>query len=473
MKKLAAILITLGFATTGYTQTTWNLNFGIGTGQFVIAANSAIESSVSQSPNLDVPTPSPSSTQVVRLRMSNPISGKFELVNTGATIGSGSRLKITAPTSTSSNKFSIYNIGATTKLMRVRFKVRFDAGTNGEQIFSVGNNDGGLFYSNGSGIVDGGFASMQWNLGASKHAFSYFKNTSSNNSTTAISEALNPVIAGFTPNSEHTIEVFCNNTAIPMQYASGSTNYTVAAGKWHIWVNGTQLFSAAAVTDFDAGILGANTNLNAIAFNSKSSTTQAITYLDDFEYTDFLPAPVLPVTLVSFQGNKQAAAIALRWATASEVNNSHFLVQKSADGTTFETIARIKGAGTSNQLNNYYFTDHSPLQGTNYFRLTQVDFDGKSTSSNLIAVNFGLGDIAMKVLTGNVNDKIELIVSAEQDQQGTLDIFTINGGKAATQKLSLQKGNNRISVALPSSAKGVFVASLQTSQFLVKTKFVK
>lgn len=475
MKKLLTTLSLLVFTVICVAQTTWTLDFGTNTGTFVISANGAIESTVSQSPNLDIPSPSPSSipAQVVRFRMSSPSSGKFELANTGATIGSAARLKITAPTSTSSNKFSVYNIPSTSKVMSLSYKIRFDAGTNGEQIFSIGNNDGGAFYSNGSGMVDGGFASMQWNLGATKHSFSFFLNTTSNNSTTSISEALNPVIAGFTPNSEHTIEVYGNNTTLAKIYSKNSANYHIGAGKWQVWVDGTQLFSATGVTDFGAGVLGASLNLNAFAFNSKSSTTNAVTFLDDFVYSDFLPEAVMPISLASFVAQKQAASVLLKWNTASELNNAYFEVQRSTDGIQFKNIAKINGAGNSEHLLHYYFTDDNPVNGLNYYRLNQIDFDGKATLTDPVSVNMGFGNLTMEIYSAPNSSNINIGITADHTSEAQLTIYNIGGKKVLEQAVSLNKGANHLSLNMSDSNQGIFIATLHIRNQLLKKKFLK
>jgi hypothetical protein len=473
MKKLSATLVLLVFASVCFAQTTWTLDFGTNTGTFVIAAAGAIESTTAQSPNLDVPSTS-NTMQVVRLRKSNNSSpGGFELVNTGAIIGSGSRLKITAPNSTSSNKFSVYNIGATSKVFRAKFKLRFDAGTNGEQIFSVGNNDGGSFYSNGSGLTEQAFASVQWNLGATKHAFSFFNNTTSNNSTTAIDETLNPVIANFTPNSEHEIEMYCNNTTVATVYARSNTNYTIAPNKWQIWVNGTRLFSSNGIADFNAGVLGLEVNLNAFLFNTKSSTTAAITYLDDFNYSDFLPAAVLPVTLSSLAIQKQTNSVILKWQTASELNNDYFVVQHAVDGVNFSEIGKIKGTGNSNATTNYNFTHRNPSNGTNYYRLKQVDFDGNSTLSETAVATMALSSKNFDVYTSNKDSNIDFFYSAEKATEAKISIYSIDGRKIAEKNVVLEKGGNKFAVNVPSARNGIFIASLRAENLVLNKRFAK
>ncbi len=85
----------------------------------------------------------------------------------------------------------------------------------------------------------------------------------------------------------------------------------------------------------------------------------------------------LPVELVSFTGVCEKGIISLSWQTASEFNSSHFDVEKSRDGENWQLLSTIPSAGTSNELITYQSTDQNGTEGNNYFRLRQVDNDGK------------------------------------------------------------------------------------------------
>lgn len=88
---------------------------------------------------------------------------------------------------------------------------------------------------------------------------------------------------------------------------------------------------------------------------------------------------VLPVTLLHFNAEEAAdGAVKLTWGTAMEVNNNHFTLERSIDGLHYITIGTVPGKGDNNQPVNYSFTDQSPEQGSNYYRLIQTDRDGQS-----------------------------------------------------------------------------------------------
>lgn len=103
-------------------------------------------------------------------------------------------------------------------------------------------------------------------------------------------------------------------------------------------------------------------------------------------YAVFATVAPLPVQLTSFLGKTTSTGVALTWETASEQHNDHFVVERadnSPDG--FQALSLVKGAGTSAQGHQYQYTDATP-GGLRYYRLRQVDTDGKESFSPVVAV---------------------------------------------------------------------------------------
>ena len=95
----------------------------------------------------------------------------------------------------------------------------------------------------------------------------------------------------------------------------------------------------------------------------------------------------LPVELVSFKGTAMDTHNLLEWQTASEISNAYYEVQRSPDGRSFAAIGEhLTGAGDTKNSQHYSFRDKLPISGLNYYRLKQVDFDGRFTFSHIIAV---------------------------------------------------------------------------------------
>lgn len=93
-----------------------------------------------------------------------------------------------------------------------------------------------------------------------------------------------------------------------------------------------------------------------------------------------------PVELTTFEGQPEVGRNLLWWLTASELNNAGFEVERSVDGTTFDAIGFVAGAGTTTSPTRYEFADNQLLANTLYYRLRQTDIDGRAQYSATIAV---------------------------------------------------------------------------------------
>jgi len=154
-----------------------------------------------------------------------------------------------------------------------------------------------------------------------------------------------------------------------------------------------------AVWDFGDGTATVtNTNQNSYnavthTYSSIGNKTITVTLTDSVcsynwvgTLTQNVPC-ILPVTLVSFNGENGGDYIVLSWTTTSEVNNKRFEILRSQDGVNFSSIGFVDGAGNSSSISSYTFKDYRPFDRTNYYKLIQHDFDGQTEASKIIAVN--------------------------------------------------------------------------------------
>jgi hypothetical protein len=133
---------------------------------------------------------------------------------------------------------------------------------------------------------------------------------------------------------------------------------------------------------------------------------------------------IIPVELIDFQVKTTAKKTALiEWQTASERQNAYFKIERSADGIHFETLEKQTGHPHSIKPNKYIFEDKTPLEGVNYYRLSQVDMDGKETAFGIRSVLF-------------------------EDKKGTLQVVPnpSKDGKVYFQTSNLEKNTGRITV---------------------------
>ncbi|HNP94173.1 MAG TPA: hypothetical protein PKJ63_01045, partial [Cyclobacteriaceae bacterium] len=138
--------------------------------------------------------------------------------------------------------------------------------------------------------------------------------------------------------------------------------------------------NGAGTAWFDVGGTGSGAGTGTITSNS-FSTFSTITLGNAVGGTN-----PLPVALKYFRASRATEGIVLDWATASELNNDYFTIQRSIDGFEFADLVSVKGAGTKSGESIYQHVDHVPLLGTSYYRLRQTDFDGIRSYSEIVKV---------------------------------------------------------------------------------------
>jgi len=95
----------------------------------------------------------------------------------------------------------------------------------------------------------------------------------------------------------------------------------------------------------------------------------------------------LPVELLYFKGRNTANQVELEWATATETNCRAFVIERSADGSRYDVLGTLPGAGHSLVKKTYSFTDKGAREGFNYYRLKQVDWDGRFKYSHVVSID--------------------------------------------------------------------------------------
>lgn len=121
-----------------------------------------------------------------------------------------------------------------------------------------------------------------------------------------------------------------------------------------------------------------------------------------FAICPLLYQTALPVTLLDFKVKDKKEYIELKWSTASEENNDYFVIQKSDDAEDFTTITTVKGAGNSNIIQNYSYNDLDISNAIIYYKLLQIDYDGRVTNLKTVAVKPSMYILKMPVKVINI-----------------------------------------------------------------------
>ncbi|MFW5725715.1 MAG: hypothetical protein ACOCX0_04640, partial [Bacteroidota bacterium] len=172
-------------------------------------------------------------------------------------------------------------------------------------------------------------------------------------------------------------------------------------------------------------------------------THTGITGFSEFAIGGNLQNNPLPVEWYSFDASLAGDEVLLTWQTATETNNDYFTVLRSADGIDFESLGIIAGAGNSNELLSYSFTDNAPRAGINYYQIRQTDFDGQTDYSQLLAVN---ADVPVDARIFAHNSRIHFHLPHSTGPNWQYRIYSVQGTLLATGQIMTMEGGNHFTL---------------------------
>ena len=192
--------------------------------------------------------------------------------------------------------------------------------------------------------------------------------------------------------------------------------------------------------------------------------------VDDFSY-DF---GSLPVTFKSFDGIMQNGQSLLKWTTSNEINNKGFDVERSTDGQVFTTIGFVAGQNNSGVDNNYTYTDVKPVNGVNYYRLKQIDNDGRTSYSSIIQLKNVIADFAWSVYPNPIVNVGWMQIQLPNAAKVSVQVISGSGSIITMiDKGTLQTGTYSIPLNLDKAAKGMYIVKLMVDNKTYSKTIVK
>ncbi|RZK92676.1 MAG: T9SS type A sorting domain-containing protein [Pedobacter sp.] len=190
-----------------------------------------------------------------------------------------------------------------------------------------------------------------------------------------------------------------------------------------------------------------------------SFMAKALTY---FEVT-------LPVTLLDYNATLQnTGVVKLQWQTAAETDNKEFIISRSVDGQQFNVVGKVASFGNTTTGSNYVFYDRKPVNGINYYRLEQQDFDGKITDLGVRVLNVSLTDNKVAIYPNPTQDIVNVAFVAGLYNQ----IQLIDGNGKILKQTSLGSSTTQTAMSLNNVPSGIYFLKLNGNIPLVK-KIIK
>lgn len=168
----------------------------------------------------------------------------------------------------------------------------------------------------------------------------------------------------------------------------------------------------------------------------------------------------LPVTFLDFNLWVNYTSVFVNWKTASETNNDYFTVERSSNMKNFEELSRLKGAGNSNRVIEYNTVDDNPIKGASFYRIKQIDFDGKTSYSKTISINFKKNNSfkvsPIPIISGSF---LKVALDENINEECLVVVYSSKGEIVFNQKKMFEKGI--IEIAVPFE-RGVYSINIYT-----------
>ena len=227
----------------------------------------------------------------------------------------------------------------------------------------------------------------------------------------------------------YTTDDFANSTYIAMNCTTLPGLGTACTAQIPNQPTGTTVKYYVLSSTLSTANIAAEPDLGTINLNNNGGA--------NYMYTE----PALPVELLSFEVKTDRDESLLTWTTATELNNDRFEVERSADGKNYETLGSVAGMGTTETEQEYRFTDRQPLNGTSYYRLRQIDFDGAFEYSPVVIAERKTETVTL--FPNPVQGVLNYRLSSEFDSA----VLTVRDARGATVLSQMVAPNGQLSTS--------------------------
>jgi hypothetical protein len=378
------------------------------------------------------------------------INGKFATAKSG-----GAFANVSSPTTTTAGALNFLSTSTTTLGNNSIIEYIATATSSGQVISQAAYKNLSLKGTNKT--LSGSISANTTNLALTNTTTTYNLNTDGNSQTLG------------------TLSL-TDNTTINLNSASHTITFSDSQAA--TWISGKTL----TITGW-TGALGSSGTGGKIFFGSNASglTTAQLSQITFTGYSsvgllstgELVPLTTLPINLTSFTGKNENSSVRLSWSTSSEQNNDRFEVLRAGEDQNFKKIGSVQGNGNANNNLYYNFDDRTPLAGDNYYKLKQIDFDGKSEEFGPIVIKTDIKSINFEVYATKNNADVSLNILGIKAEKVTIKIFDLTGRKLTEKTFDLEVGNNQFNLNMLNMSEGIYVATLTTDQNFLSKKFYK
>lgn len=181
-----------------------------------------------------------------------------------------------------------------------------------------------------------------------------------------------------------------------------------------------------------------------------------------------------PAELLSFFAEQDLDKIRINWTTAGESKNNYFEIEKSTDNVDYKLIETVKGTGESTGILAYSLIDNATVSGKTFYRVKQVDEQGRIIYSKNAAIQFAKKEDQVKIMSNEIDNELYIKYYAEEKDLVILRISNSAGEVILSKPITASfEGLNLYNFTTDEIKPGVYSASLFRSDKTISTRFTK
>jgi hypothetical protein len=276
-----------------------------------------------------------------------------------------------------------------------------------------------------------------------------------------------------------------NSSAGATSITACSSLYDKQSGTWTLTPNGIN-----GTYDYSVTLDPGGANLSAISPStwdgiikdglfitdpcaqiSGNNTVSGLNSFSQFKKASTLVAP-LSVSVINFKGYKMATSDMLEWSTSSEVDIAYFNLLYSLDGNTYTTIAKINSKamnGNSASTLNYNYNHAKPAIGHNYYKLEQVDINGKAKiASQIVDLEWNSNGSTVNMYPNPTKDVLNIDIASSKEANIVLKLLDMSGRIVKQVQARTITGVNNIKISLSELSNGVYSLQVIENNKLTK-----
>lgn len=272
--------------------------------------------------------------------------------------------------------------------------------------------------------------------------------------------------------------IFTGSSVSPFQSLVDNPNYEVLTLPLDIagqtsFIGGSGLIDHITITkDLKPFYIPNSTEISdPRSYISGYNATTASDHLPVFSRFDFTSA--LPVTLITFTAEEKGEEVIVKWTSTNEMNSNYYEVERSSDAVKFSPIGHISSQGKKGGENHYSVIDPTPVEGINFYRLKQVDKDGKVMYSSVISVNRMKSAICQIAIYPNPVNKFITLTVPDKGQIFSGKLINAEGRTILHLKGNVYQVNQYLNQHLNKLRAGLYVIKLADGRERYSVRFVK